>query len=273
MANATLYASQIGNVLYGGIDSSIPGHGGEKCLQYLDRNLMVLDTAIATAMMIIVFIFALKTYSFPQMKSKPVEPASKQVLLVILCLVLGVELGYKFSSKQVLYLLNPCHVITMAEIYLLGAKQSPSSMATLRLLIHYLYGALIAMVLPDTHARLLPFEVPMYWIQHALIFFIIPPYLVYTFGIESLEPLTEWAWSCFSGILFGIHHLYIMQPIAMFTQVNLNFILCPANSDPFNGPYYRLAAIFHQAFCLLTLGKIYSIALHFLIPKSKKKKH
>ena len=46
MANATPYALQIGNVLYGGIDSSIPGHGGEKCLQYLDRNLMVLDTAI-----------------------------------------------------------------------------------------------------------------------------------------------------------------------------------------------------------------------------------
>ena len=75
-----------------------------------------LSHPLATTMMIIVFIFALKTYSFPQMKLKPVEPASKQVLLVILCLVLGVELGYKFSSKQVLYLLNPCHVITMVEV-------------------------------------------------------------------------------------------------------------------------------------------------------------
>lgn len=56
------------------------------------------------------------------------------------------------------------------------------------------------------------------------------------------------------------------------TQVNLNFMLCPADKDPFNGPYYRLAAVFHQAFCLLTLGKIYSLVLHLLIPSGKKKK-
>ncbi len=39
-------------------------------------------------------------------------------------------------------------------------------------------------------------------------------------GIESLEPMKEWAWSCFSGILFGIHHLYIMQTVGMVSPVN-----------------------------------------------------
>ena len=56
------------------------------------------------------------------------------------------------------------------------------------------------------------------------------------------------------------------------TDVNLNFVLCPATKDPFNGPYYRLAAVFHQALCLLTLGKLYSLVLHMCIPKSNKKK-
>lgn len=36
-------------------------------------------------------------------------------------------------------------------------------------------------------------------------------------GTKILEPMKEWAWSCFAGILFGIQHLYIMQPIAMVT--------------------------------------------------------
>lgn len=34
-------------------------------------------------------------------------------------------------------------------------------------------------------------------------------------GVESLEPLKEWAWSCFSGIIFGIHHLFVLQPVAL----------------------------------------------------------
>ena len=38
------------------------------------------------------------------------------MLLVLLCLVFGVEIGYKICSRQVLYLLNPCHVITAMEV-------------------------------------------------------------------------------------------------------------------------------------------------------------
>ena len=40
-----LYAT-LTRVLYGGIDPSIPGHGGKECTAYLDRKLMVLDTTI-----------------------------------------------------------------------------------------------------------------------------------------------------------------------------------------------------------------------------------
>jgi hypothetical protein len=97
-----------------------------------------------------------------------------------------------------------------------------------------------------------------------------------------LEPFGEWAWCCFSGILFGIHHHYILQPIAIVstlifenvlfllhslqaTQVNLNYILCPAVVDPFRGPYYRSIAVFHQALCLLTLGKIYTLVIKFFL--------
>ena len=43
------FSTAIGNVLYGGIDPSIPGHGGEECTKYLDRNVMILDTSIGEA--------------------------------------------------------------------------------------------------------------------------------------------------------------------------------------------------------------------------------
>ena len=36
-------------------------------------------------------------------------------------------------------------------------------------------------------------------------------------------------------------------------------MLCPAVSDPFNGPYYRLFAICHQTILIPSLGKIYAL--------------
>lgn len=147
------------------------------------------------------------------------------------------------------------------QIYLLAAKPGKLSFSVLRILIHYVYGALVAILFPDTQSRFFSGEIVVYWLQHGLIFFIVPPFLVYSWGPKSLEPFKEWAWSCFSGILFGIHNHYILQPVALLTHVNLNYVLCPATVDPFNGPYYRTAAVFHQALCLLTLGKIYTLII------------
>lgn len=54
------------------------------------------------------------------------------------------------------------------------------------------------------------------------------------------------------------------------THVNLNFVMCPATKDPFRGPYYRLAAVFHQTVCLLFSGKLYTLILRVLLPKKGK---
>lgn len=45
------------------------------------------------------------------------------------------------------------------------------------------------------------------------------------------------------------------------TGINLNNILCPAISDPFPGPNYRLWAVFHQSVIILVLGKIFTLFL------------
>ncbi|KAA0198646.1 Twinkle protein mitochondrial [Fasciolopsis buskii] len=52
-----------------------------------------------------------------------------------------------------------------------------------------------------------------------------------------------------------MYHFLILQPISMLTGVNLNHMLCPAVSDPFEGPHYRLVAMVHQPALILILGK------------------
>ena len=37
-------------------------------------------------------------------------------------------------------------------------------------------------------------------------------------GPKSLEAFKEWSWACFSGILVGVHHYYIMQPVALVSD-------------------------------------------------------
>jgi hypothetical protein len=255
----------IGNVLYGGIRPEIPGHGGDECANYLTPKQMIGETLLSSTIMVVAGTLAWRTLTMPKTFPRHEDLLSKRALLAAMCLLFGIEIGYKICNRSALYLLNPCHIITAIEIWLLASKPGKISFSILRILIHYIYGAMVAMLFPDTLARQFPGETIMYWVQHVAIFFVIPPYLIWLWGPSTLEPFKEWSWACFAGILFGVQHHYIMQPIALLTHVNLNYLLCPALMDPFAGPYYRLWAVFHQTASLLILGKIYTLLLRLFL--------
>lgn len=267
--------STIGDVLYGGIQPNIPGNGGPECVAYLSKSQLVFETLLGTVFVVLFALCGAKTYTLPDKVTVATkEPAFKKVLLFVLSTVFGIEVVYKVCSRQLLFLLNPCHVCTVMEIYLLLSKPGRRTFAVLRLLVHYVYGAALALLFPETLSRLLPGEVFNYWIQHIIILFIVPPYLIYIWGDECLEPINEWAWCFFANVVFSVHHSYIMTPLAILTHVNLNYLLCPASVDPFRGPYYRIIGLFHQTLCLLFLGKLYTLVIKSVLSllSSKRKK-
>lgn len=73
-----------------------------------------------------------------------------------------------------------------------------------RILVHYVYAALIAVLFPETLSRMVKFttnliqcvlcmcllkfpgEVLVYWVQHIMIFFVVPPFLIYSWGMKRL---------------------------------------------------------------------------------------
>ncbi len=63
-----------------------------------------------------------------------------------------------------IFLLNPCHVLTVSNILVLGAyingwATSPLVRGAHTLNAHFIHGPVIALLLPVTNTLLLPFEV------------------------------------------------------------------------------------------------------------------
>ncbi|KAI6649604.1 putative membrane protein [Oopsacas minuta] len=261
----TQVSSYLEEVCYGGLNKSLVSQGGRACAEYLPYNQKIYETMITTIIMSTASIISWKTIKLPKIFPKDRNPLGQRILLLSLGFVFGIETGYKIASRKLLFFLNPCHMLTVLQLLILASKPGRVSFAMLRIMLHYVYGAFIAVFLAHMEGRYFYGEFISFWCHHILIAFIVPPYMVYTWGPDSLEPITNLGWNMLTGIIFGIHHHYVLQPLGALTHVNLNYILCPAERDPFRGQYYRFAAIFHQTFALFFLGKIYGTFIRYVI--------
>jgi len=255
-----------------GIDHHLAGNGGLECYDYLTFKQRLLDTCVFTLLAAIFIVpRVLRDLTLPKeweiisacrKRTAQRIVGFRKVLLIVLSLILGVEIGYKISQEAWLYLLNPCHVITSMQIYLLSAEPSRRCTAIFRVHIHLLFGACLAFVFPVLNTRLKPGEQLIYWVQHFLITFVVPPYLIHTGGAYRCESIKDFTWVLLTIPIFGFYMYYILQTVGMISLVNLNNMLCPAVSDPFYGPNYRWFALIHQQLLILVFGKIYTLLVY-----------
>ncbi|XP_025078536.1 transmembrane protein 164-like isoform X1 [Pomacea canaliculata] len=256
---------------YAGVDYSLPGNGGEDCARFLSPTQRLLESMLATLLGLLTMRLAYPKLTLPATKVRVLtekETTWKRILLVLMCLTWGCELGFKFATRQMIWIFNPCHIATAVQIYLLAAGPSKAVTAVFRLHMHMLTGAPIAILFPVINTRLLPFETEVYYIQHVLML-VIPFYLMHLGDPYIPERLGDFSWAAMAGGLLFIYHFCPLQLLALHVHVpsvlvlaasliNLNNMLCPAVSDPFHGPYYRLYAMAHQIILIPSLGKIYA---------------
>ena len=188
----------------------------------------------------------------------------RKVLLVVLCLVYGMELHEKITNEPLVSLLQTSHVITVMQIYLLSSHASRTCMAVFRVHMHLLHAPFLTMVLLfKTKMADSAVDHLVTRAHHVLIALVVPSYLVLIGGPYRCDVLKNLSWPLLTTLLYGFYQFYFIQPVAMVTLVNLNGILCPASPDqPFHGPWYRTWAVLYEFILVLVLGKFLCVTMY-----------
>ena len=103
---------------YSGVDFELYGNGGIECRNYLPPFQLVLETIF-----IVIYASTCEIY-YPWYRSvcnyKPNlefrERFGRKLLLAGLCIIWGIEIGFKLSTRQFIFILNPCHIVTFIQV-------------------------------------------------------------------------------------------------------------------------------------------------------------
>ncbi|XP_033329398.1 transmembrane protein 164 [Megalopta genalis] len=252
---------------YDGVNVSIPRNVGPECSYYMTPEHRIIETSFVSILIISLLVWGYKRLKLPtDVCYADHDRVGKRILLLIMSMVLGMEIGFKLTSRTLVYLLNPCHITTAVQLYLLAAAPSPTVNKLFRIHLNFLNGPVLAYLFPETESRYIFADKALYYIQHGLMV-VIPYYLLRLGGVYNVEPLSDMSWTVFSYGLNLIYHFWILQAFAWPTEVNLSHMLCPAVLDPFEGQYYRLWTVVHQGLLCPLLCKLFCYASNYFLTK------
>jgi hypothetical protein len=106
---------------YSGIDFSMPGNGGEECANFLSKQQLIIESVVVVLYAVVCELYYPWRISVsnhkPNLELR--ERFGRKLLLAALCLIWGIEIGYKLSTRSLIFILNPCHFLTVLQVRVL----------------------------------------------------------------------------------------------------------------------------------------------------------
>lgn len=103
--------------LYNGVNFTFYGNGGVECAEFISTPQKIIETLVIILVAAFEIGYPWKRYVVnykPNLELR--ERFGRKLLLASLCLIWGIELGYKLSSRQLIFILNPCHIVTIMQV-------------------------------------------------------------------------------------------------------------------------------------------------------------
>jgi hypothetical protein len=111
---------------------------------------------------------------------------------------------YKIQSKQLIFMLNPCHVVNLIQGYLLINKNEMNERMVYIGIMNFMFSPWIAIFFPITCGLTGYLEVPMFWVEHYLAA-LINPLVLSMSGRYYTKNTISIKYHLFSHMLFGVY--------------------------------------------------------------------
>ncbi len=232
-------------------DNQDPDNGGHECAHFMTFKFRLGISFVAIIIYYLIYRSTIKKLQ----KELTTEEAKIVTQPSLLELILGyfsiglfiINCIYKMNSGQLIFIMNPCHMISLVEGYLLISPNGLTQRTVYTVLMNTLFSPWIALFFPVTAGLDAPFEVPLFWIEHFNCALISPLVLsmAHRYYNKSTISLRN---HLFSHILFGAYQRVVLFPLSQLSHVNLNFTLCGASVDPFLsffGRWYYIVSDFY----------------------------
>ena len=163
-------------------NSKFTDDGGEVCANQMTNTYRIAVSVISSLLHIYLITSVTLPYINKRIKPLHDSPSILEKFLGLCSIgIIIAQFYYKSLLKKLIFIFQPCHIITMLQIKLLFSKPSKVNHYIFIACMAWNFGAVLAMIFPTRGEVVYEGENFLFWFQHALAAIISPIVLSYRY--------------------------------------------------------------------------------------------